>query len=34
MKNKELYTFLHDIFGPSVIEMFDITLISTDEKKE
>lgn len=34
MKNKELYTFLHDIFGPSVIEMFDITVISTDEKKE
>lgn len=34
MKNKELYAFLHDIFGPSVIEMFDITVILTDEKKE
>lgn len=32
MKNKELYAYMHDIFGPSVIEMFDIQ-VSDGEKK-
>lgn len=32
MKNKELYAYMHDIFGPNVIEMFDIKVV--DEKKE
>ena len=33
MKNKELYAYMHDIFGPSVIEMFDIQ-VSEEEKKD
>lgn len=33
IKNKELYTYMHDIFGPSVIELFDIQ-VSAEEKKE
>ena len=32
MKNKELYAYMHDIFGPSVIEMFDIKV--AEEKKK
>ena len=32
MKNKELYAFMHDIFGPDVIEMFDIQ-VAKEEKK-
>ena len=32
MKNKELYAYMHDIFGPSVIEMFDIQVV--EEKKK
>ena len=32
LKNKELYDYMHDIFGPEVIEMFDIKL--AEEKKE
>ncbi len=32
MKNKELYAYMHDIFGPSVIEMFDIQV--AEEKKD
>lgn len=31
-KNKELYAYMHDIFGPEVIEMFDIRI--EEEKKE
>lgn len=31
IKNKELYAYMHDIFGPSVIEMFDIQV--SEEKK-
>lgn len=30
-KNKELYAYMHDIFGPDVIEMFDIKVV---EKKK
>ncbi len=30
--NKELYAYMHDIFGPNVIEMFDIKVV--EEKKE
>lgn len=30
--NKELYAYMHDIFGPNVIEMFDIKV--EEEKKE
>ena len=33
MKNKELYAYMHDIFGPNVIEMFDIQ-VSEGEKKD
>ena len=32
-KNKMIYSFMHDIFGPSVIEMFDIQ-VAEQEKKE
>lgn len=31
-KNKELYAYMHDIFGPDVIEMFDIKVV--EEKKK
>lgn len=31
-KNKELYAYMHDIFGPEVIELFDIQI--EEEKKE
>lgn len=33
IKNKELYAYMHDIFGPAVIEMFDIK-VGGEEKKE
>lgn len=33
MKNKEVYAYMHDIFGPNVIEMFDIQ-VSEGEKKD
>ena len=33
MKNKELYAYMHDIFGPNVIEVFDIQ-VSDGEKKD
>lgn len=32
MKNKELYAYMHDIFGPDVIEMFDIQVKKEDKK--
>lgn len=32
LKNKELYAYMHDIFGPDVIEMFDIRV--ADGKKK
>ncbi len=32
MKNKELYAYMHDIFGPDVIEMFDIQVTKGDKK--
>ena len=34
--NQELYTYLHDIFGPNVIEMFDMQYNpeKTGEKSE
>lgn len=32
IKNKELYAYMHDIFGPDVIEMFDIKVV--EEKKD
>ncbi len=32
MKNKELYAYMHDIFGPSVIEMFDIQVVDGEKK--
>ncbi len=32
LKNKEIYAFMHDIFGPDVIEMFDLKV--EEEKKE
>lgn len=31
-KNKELYAYMHDIFGPNVIELFDIKVV--EDKKE
>ena len=31
-KNKDLYAFMHDIFGPNVIEMFDIQVAAQDKK--
>lgn len=33
LKNKELYAYMHDIFGPSVIELFDIQA-KAEEKKD
>lgn len=33
LKNKELYAYMHDIFGPSVIELFDIQ-VKAEEKKD
>lgn len=32
IRNKELYAYMHDIFGPNVIEMFDIKV--EEEKRE
>lgn len=32
LKNKELYAYMHDIFGPSVIELFDIQAKSEEKK--
>lgn len=32
LKNRELYAYMHDIFGPGVIELFDIQM--SDEKKK
>lgn len=32
-KNKMIYSFMHDIFGPSVIEMFDIQVADKDKKE-
>ena len=32
-KNKELYAYMHDIFGPDVIEMFDIKVVETEKKE-
>ena len=32
LKNKELYAYMHDIFGPSVIELFDIHSKSEEKK--
>lgn len=32
-KNKEIYAFMHDIFGPSVIEIFDIQVADQDKKE-
>lgn len=32
-KNKELYAYMHDIFGPDVIELFDIKK-AAEEKKD
>ena len=31
-KNKMIYSFMHDIFGPSVIEMFDIQVAEQEKK--
>lgn len=32
-KNKMIYSFMHDIFGPSVIEIFDIQVADQNEKE-
>jgi len=32
-KNKMIYSFMHDIFGPSVIEIFDIQVTDQNEKE-
>lgn len=32
-KNKMIYSFMHDIFGPSVIEMFDIQVADKNKKE-